>query len=307
VITAKDKNDPKLAELLRSIEEQDFPKDKMETLIITEGTSESAKAIGIRRAKGKIIGILASDNELNGLHFLSEVTRPLFELPWLTGSYPGNYYPKMGMDRLGKYFSLIGGNDPLSLYLGKNDRFPIGKWPGGLKRCGDYTIKYFSPNNTPSLGDNGFFIRKEVISQSDLDNYYHIDNPYDLVLEGYDAYAIVRQRIIHNTGGNIFSFFIKRYRYGLQHAFNKNRRWHLVDFSKWEDICKLIWFILVSVTFIEPLILSIRGYLKVRDIAWFVHPIMCFATVVTYGIMIVHLGLRRILQLPSVLLGGQRA
>lgn len=71
VIPAKDKNDPKLADLLKSIKAQDFPKDKMETLIITEGTSESAKAIGIRKAKGEVIGFLASDNEIIDNNFLS--------------------------------------------------------------------------------------------------------------------------------------------------------------------------------------------------------------------------------------------
>src|SRR3990167_2455063 len=91
IIPAKDKNDRKLKELLTSIERQDFPKDELEILVITEGTSESAKAIGIRRARGEVVGILASDNELHDEHFLSDVTRPLFELPWLTGSYPGNY------------------------------------------------------------------------------------------------------------------------------------------------------------------------------------------------------------------------
>ena len=73
VIPAKDKNDPKLADLLKSIEAQDFTKEELEILVITEGTPESAKAIGIRRAKGEVIGILASDNELIVTDFLSVI------------------------------------------------------------------------------------------------------------------------------------------------------------------------------------------------------------------------------------------
>ena len=71
IIPCKDKNDPKLQELLKSIEIQDFPKDEMETLIITEGTSESAKAIGIRRAKTK--------PELMGTVEIRELNRALLE------------------------------------------------------------------------------------------------------------------------------------------------------------------------------------------------------------------------------------
>ena len=307
VIPCRDKSDPKLQDLLRSIEMQDFPKSDVETLVITEGTSESAKAIGIRKARGDVIGILASDNELHDEHFLSEVTRPLFELPWLTGSYPGNYSVGKGLDALGRYFCRIGGNDPLSYYMGKNDRFPQGVWPGGLKKRGDYTIQYFQRDNTPSIGDNGFFIRKSIIEESDLDNYFHIDNSYDEVIKGNDSYAIVRQRIVHNTGGNIFSFFAKRYRYGLQHAFNKNRRWHLVDFRQPQDIWRLICFILFTLTLVQPLSLSLRGYRKIQDVAWFIHPVACLLTLVTYTALIIHLGLRNLFQSSSALMVAQRA
>ena len=307
VIPAKDKNDPKLAELLRSIEAQDFPKNEMEILVITDGTSESAKAIGIRQAKGEVIGILASDNILHDNSFLTEVTRPLFELSWLTGSYPGNYSVGNGLDALGRYFCRIGGNDPLSFYMKKNDRFQQGQWPGNLKRRGDYTMIYFQKDNTPSIGDNGFFIRNSVIKESDTENYFHIDNPYDEVIKGNDAYAVVRQRIVHNSGGKIFTFFRKRYHYGLQHAFNPNRRWHLVDFKKPKDIWRLIWFVVASITIIHPLLLSIRGWLRIRDVAWFLHPVVCLGTVFTYTLLIAHLGLRRITQSSYARMVVQRA
>src|SRR3990167_10785541 len=119
IIPAKDKNDRKLKELLDSIDRQDFPKDEMEILVITEGTSESAKAIGIRRAKGEVIGILASDNEIIGRDYL-------FLISEYAGSYGAAYpalYAYFKTDNiLNRYFSLIGGNDPLSFYMGKNDR-----------------------------------------------------------------------------------------------------------------------------------------------------------------------------------------
>ena len=306
IIPAKDPNDPKLKELLASIEAQDFPKEEMEVLVITEGTSESAKAIGIRKARGEVIGILASDNKLNSKYFLKDLTRPLFELSWLTGAYPGNYTAE-NLDALGRYFAFIGGNDPLAYYMKKNDRFPIGRWPGNLKGRGDYTILYFQHDNTPSIGDNGFFVRKSVILESNIDDYYHIDNPYESMLQGNDAYAVVRQRIVHNTGGNIFHFFAKRYRYGLQHAFNPNRRWHLVDFRKPKDIARLIWFVVTSFTFVEPLMLSIRGYRKIRDKAWFLHPLVCFLTLITYSLLCAHIVLSRASRLSFAHMAARRA
>lgn len=286
IIPAKDKNDPKLADLLRSIEAQDFDKKQMETLVITEGTSESAKAIGIRRATGEIIGILASDNILINKDFLN-----LFYW-WAKrhgAAYPA-YYACVG-DGLNRYFSLIGGNDPLAYYMGKNDRLPFLKRYSKFCSCGK------------SLGDNGFFIRREMILETDLENYYHIDNAN----EAHICAMPCNGQIVHDTGGNIFKFFAKRYRYGLQHAFNKNRRWHLVDFRQVKDILRLLWFVLCTLTLLQPLWISFKGYKKIQDVAWFLHPVVCLATFFTYTALIIHLGLKQLFQSLYVRMEGQTA
>ena len=294
VVPCKDKNDHKLLELIKSIEAQDFPKSEMETLVITEGTSESAKAIGIRKACGEVIGILASDNELGDCQTLSWCYKDALSYG---ACYPAYYAWWRSDNILNRYFSLIGGNDPLAFYMGKNDRLP---WPKG--------IPYEVVSYESAFGDNGFFIKKSIIEQSDLYNYYHIDNVYDLIKKNIVYPQPLHQLDIwHKTGGNIFSFFRKRYLYGLQHAFNKNRRWHLVDFSKPKDIWRLIWFLVCTLTLCEPLVLSIRGYLKVRDIAWFLHPIVCLLTVFSYGLLIVHLILLRLFQSLSAPMAAQKA
>lgn len=287
VIPVRDENDPKLWELLASIHAQDFPKDELEILTITEGTSESAKAIGIRRAKGDVIGFLASDNELIHEDHLSYMYKGAFEKGY---SYSLKYHHQPDDDALNRYFALIGGNDPLCYYMGKNDK---------------RTYFDYSNNRRGSIGDNGFFIRKSLIEKTDLDNYYHIDNAIEAT--EHADYWLADYPIWHKTGGNFFKFFQKRYRYGLQHAFNPSRRWHLVDFSRKEDICRLVWFIVASLTLIHPLMTSIRGYRKLQDMAWFYHPIVCLATVFTYGVLVIHVTLRRIFQSSSAPMVAQRA
>ena len=277
-----------MQELLKSIEVQDFPKSEMEVLVITEGTSESAKAIGIRLAKGEVIGILASDNEL-------------FHKTDLTSYYegalnygvciPGYYHWSKEDDSLNRYFALIGGNDPLSYYMGKNDKLPY------------FDIDYSFPFGS-SLGDNGYFVKKELIESTDLDNYYHVDNANEVSCIGKRYPGM---RIWHKTGGNIFSFFRKRYHYGLQHAFNKNRRWHLVDFSKQQDIRRFLWFIFASLTLVHPLYTSIRGYSKIGDLALFLHPLICLATLFTYGCLVIHLCVRGMFQSLFAPMVAQRA
>lgn len=286
IIPCLDPNDNKLKELLASINKQDFPKEDMEVLVITEGTSESAKAIGIRQAKGEVIGLLASDNELIDRGFLTN----LYHLTVREGSaYPGAYY--LGEDDiLNRYFALIGGNDPLAYYMHRNDRCP-------------HVTSLYKAMDKPAYGDNGFFVLKSLIEKTDLDNYYHVDNASEI---GIEPYACMSQ-IWHKTGGNIFSFFAKRYRYGLQHAFNPNRRWHLVDFRNPKDIWRLICFILFTLTLVQPLSLSLRGYRKIQDVAWFIHPVACLLTLVTYTTLMIHLGLRNLFQSSSARMVAQRA
>ena len=298
VIPARDKSDPKLANLLKSIEAQDFPKEEMEVLVITEGTSESAKAIGIRKAKGEVIGILASDNFLPNVGFISDIMKVF---PVCDASFPARYHYLKNDDILNRYFALIGGNDVLCYYMRKNDRLSYLESMDGYE---DYDI-FVHPRKNFSIGDNGFFVKKYLIEKTDLDNYYHIDNAWEAV-DGKRC-NFMRGGIHHATGGNILSFFRKRYRYGLQHAFNKNRRWHLVDFRQPRDICKLLLFILFSLTLVEPLCLSMRGYLKIQDKAWFLHPLICLMTVFTYTFLVLHLVLRRLSQSLSAPTVAQKA
>lgn len=290
IIPCLNKEDPKLKELLRSIDAQDFPKEELEILIITEGTSESAKAIGIRRAKGEVIGILATDNELSNSRDLTG----FYTFAMEKGScYPAYYSPVKGDNLLNRYFALIGGNDPLSFYMGKNDRWP---WHEGESR----------PKPGLSIGDNGFFIRKELIEKTDLDNYYHIDNANEAVWpEG--RIVTIDRHIWHKTGGNIFKFFAKRYRYGIQHAFNKNRRWHLVDFRQPKDVMRLIWFIVASLTVVHPLLTSVKGYRKIQDVAWLLHPAVCIMTVFVYGALVLRVLLNQLYQSLFAPLIAQRA
>ena len=292
IVPVRDENDPKLHELIRSIDKQVFPKEKFEVLIVTEGTSESAKAIGIRQAKGDVIGILASDNELIDTFTLSEG----YELAAHFGAaYPNKYYYDRHDDILNRYFALIGGNDPLSYYMGKNDRAShlVHDIPVDLGKR--------------TIGDNGFFIRKNLIEYTDLDNYYHIDNAIEALVGSRCEVRPWHGTIWHKTGGNIFRFFAKRYRYGLQHAFNSNRRWHLVDFRKPKDIWRLLWFILITLTLIEPLSKSFRGYRKIKDVAWFIHPLACIFTVATYTLLMTHLAIRRLFPSSSARMVAQRA
>ncbi len=264
IITAKDTNDQKLKDLLCSIQQQTFK--NYEVIVETKGDSESAKGMALKKAKGNIVCILASDNYLQNKNFI-KLCINFFKNKDIHFVYPQYYFYKENDNVLNRYFALFGCNDPIPLYLDKNDKLPY------YKGKVEYGFKTF--------GDNGFFIRKEILLKSNLKHYYHIDNIYDIWKKGYRNLTIVRIAIWQRTGGNRFKFCIKRYKYADK--FNTSYpRWNMVETT--QDYLRLLWFIFCTITIIQPLYLSFKGYRVIKDKAWFLHPIVCWFTLITYGI-----------------------
>ena len=293
IITAKDRNDKKLQDLLYSVEQQTFR--NFETIIITEGNSETAKAIGLKRAKGQIICILASDNYLHDPRFFEVCLKP-FENKEIVGSFPLKYWHNREDNILNRYFALFGVNDPIPLYLHKNDRASY-----YAEEICNYPIlftyshpEYFIVNldSVPTLGDNGFFIRKDILMKADIEHYFHIDVCQDVFNLGYKIYAIVNTSIWHRTGGNIIKFFLKRFRYADK--FSGGRRWKMVTR---QDLPRLFWFIFSTLTLIYPLYLSVKGYRIIKDKAWFLHLLICLITIGVYGLWI----LKKLIRFPNKL------
>ena len=278
IITAKNRNDIKLKELKSSLSSQSF--QNFETLVITKGNSETAKAIGLKKSRGEIVCILASDNYLNDRCFFEKCLKP-FKDKRVVGSFPVHYYYDKCDDVLNRYFALFGVNDPIPLYLRKNDRAAyyadsIFGYPIIWSLSGYFIAEMPSP--VPTLGDNGFFVRRDILLKADIDNYFHIDVCQDLADLGYRKYAIIDTAIWHRTGGNIVKFFLKRLRYAEK--LSQGRRWLMVTRK---DLPGLCWFIFSTLTLVYPLYLSMKGYKIIKDKAWFLHLPICLITMGVYG------------------------
>ena len=262
--SAKDFESQKLQDLISSIKAQDFPQDKIEILVITEGDSESAKAIGIRRARGEICAMFCADNSIESPYLFRQVLESVINS---SAVFTARYSYKKDDNSLNRYFSLIGGNDPICYYLGKNDREPHVK---------ELTV---TSNYPPSYGCNGFFYESSKIKATDLDNYYPMDNAMEV--KG-NFTALDNDWIWHRTSDDLITFLTKRYKYAKDlYCDRGNRRWRMLDTR--EDYWRLLYFIGATLTLIQPLSVSIRGFSKVRDWAWFWHWPVCFGFLITYG------------------------
>jgi len=307
--------------LLKTIQEQNYPKEKLEVIVVDGNSTdktleiiknspfkirlyqgkrpndpEACKGEGLLYAKGEIVGLIDSDNYLPHKNWLKKMIHPLIENTDVVGSYTWRFAYSKSDNPLNRYFSLIGSADPVGLYLGKADKMSYisDKWIGFGKvidNFRNYFVVKFDKDHFPTLGSNGFFVRKKFImkGKSSPNKFFHIDVPYDILKFNLNKYAVVKDVIIHDTAIDLKTFLVKRVKYMQLHyqKRSKDRRYRVFDPRSARDLIKLIVFIIFSLTFIQPFYISVRGYAKIKDTAWFIHPAFCFSIAMAYFVAII--------------------
>lgn len=306
-----------LNKCLQRIRDQNYPKNKIEILILDGGSDdetckiaknfganivisdaayrnngEARRYIGVKSAKNEIIAGIDSDNFLPHNNWLLEMVKPFVKDNSIIGTYTLRYTYLKNESLLNRYCALMGVNDPVAFYLNKADRI---SWAQNgsdlrgthLKESDTYYKVRFNYQNLPTIGANGFLIRRNILEKvaTDPKYFFHIDVAYDLAKMGFDTYGIVKNDIIHMQNESILNLLTRRLEYMRvfhQQCYN-NRRYLTYDKSKMSDNINLLKFIIYSVTFIKPFYDSVKGYTKIRDSAWFLNPLMCFAFLIVYA------------------------
>lgn len=276
VIPCRDKDDPLLAQFLASLQTQTYPAERMNVHLMFEGNPEEAKAYGIQACQGDVIGLFCTDNRLTYDGFLEEMVRATLR-PDVIGAYTFRYAYDENDPILNRYFALLGANDPLCWWLEKADRYDYATYP-------ETGVQHF-PEAIPSIGDNGFFIKRQALQLvvKDPAQHFCIDAIEDLRRLGLYSYNVVPTYIHHQTGSSWSAYFQRRYRYVAELYFRDfaKRRWRMIDTR--QDWLGLVSFVAASLLVLPHLPLVIAGYRKVPDKAWFLHPVICWLLVWVYG------------------------
>jgi glycosyltransferase involved in cell wall biosynthesis len=308
---------------LESIRNQDYPQHLVHILLADGGSTDQTKKIaqkydvewvkvdkkkqnveynkvsGIAKAKGELLLMVDHDNIFPEKTILRAMVRPFFAHKDLVGVETLRYHYDKNTSVLDRYFALFGVNDPLAYYLGKADRISYlsDEYPRKYapKDKGGYYLVRFTPSDIPTIGANGFLVRRSIlVSHANItpEMFFPIDVNVDLIRKGYATYAFTKNAILHLSGSGDVLYYLKRrmlfmrqYHLGEHSlALKKTRRYSLYDRG---DFWKLVKFVIIGLTLIVPLIDSIKGYRKIHDPAWFINPIMCFAIVIIYGFVII--------------------
>ena len=311
---------------LRKIKEQEYPKNLVEIIVADGGSKDKTlsiakryntkiiavdqmrqnaeynKGVGLKHARGEIVLFLDHDNIMPHRKWIKNIIYPFLKDPDIVGAEPLRFHYARSMTLLDRYFALFGGSDPVVYYLGKNSHLSYAdsecKLGKKIKDEGSYYKVTFSSSKIPALGGNGAALRRDLLmryAKADPDDFVHTDVVADLIRGGHNNYGIIKDTIIHLTNNNVLPFLARRKyfieKYQLQEEFK--RRYHIYDPK--QDKGKLFKYIVFSFTLIIPTWDSIKGFVKVRDVAWFLHPFMCIAFVIIYTIPVFKGGIKNVI------------
>ena len=228
VVTATYNSERTLKRCLESIKSQDYPKDKVEILVVDGGSEDDTRAIachfgatvipvnpqkqnaeynksiGIQHARNDIIAMIDHDNVLPHRDWFKNMMQPMMEHENVVGVETLRYHYDPSSSLLDRYFALFGAGDPLVWYMGKADRlsyiFDRYNLAGNAVDKGAYYIVKFKQDNIPTIGANGFFVRRQMLmdyAKAKPGEYFDMDVNVDLINNGFTSYAFIKDSILH--------------------------------------------------------------------------------------------------------------
>lgn len=316
IVTPTLNSDIKLFEkVFKALKSQTYPKKLLEHIVLdagsVNGTIELARkngckvivrpdlkvqeqvreSLGIKMAKGDLVLVLQSDNVPTSKEWLRQLVQPFLDDPkvFCTLSAYNDYEKDMSFTT--RYGAFFGSADPTLYFLKKSDKLPIlqKKFDKGkiITETKGYWIVEFTNETLPTMGDNGSLFSRKVMNlvNKDPKSYVHPDAFAELIRKGYVRYGLVKNSVIHVITPNVFTYLTRRRH--VKETFydgNRGKRKYLVfDWRSSVDRQNLLRFIFFSLTFVYPFYQSIKGYTKIKDKAWFLHPLLCLLMTFQYG------------------------
>jgi glycosyltransferase involved in cell wall biosynthesis len=315
VVIATYQSERTIGKCLASVRSQKYPQDRIRITVADGGSrdqthalvkkyggeiipipperqsAEYNKGVAVRAATGDLILMIDHDNVLPHPEWLNNMVRPFHDNKDMVAVQTLRYAYDPTLSLLDRYCALFGASDPVVYYLGKCDRLPWFKNNhigfGQVIDKGPYYLVKMNPERIPTLGANGCLVRRDLLfahAQINADAFFHIDVHVDLILKGWNTYAFTKDTILHLTSYRHLSQFLWRRKLFVEQfylATKTQRRYHMYRGQR--DLARLTFFIIAAATLVWPTLEALRGYLNVRDRAWFLHPVVALSLLIIYS------------------------
>lgn len=295
-----------LEECLESIFSQDYPKDKIEVLLVdggsTDNTLEIAEKfpirifnnpkrladfgakISVKNATGDLLVIFAADNGLVGKYWLRD-TAELFRQEENLCATWGRMITGEEDSSVNKYYELIQ-NDPLSFFVNRNLQSYIKT--AQAKKIGERVAYIFKVDKEKPLvwGANGLVYRTNLVRDIILRKGFIADNDvFQIMIEsGNNNVAFAPQLNIYHHHIKNLKQWINKWRRDFGTHFLKYRETRNMGWAFDRNFKKklLLWIFYAGIP-IFSLVHAIYLTLQTRNIYWFYHPVASFLQLVTYS------------------------
>jgi len=284
---------------LNSIQMQEYPKNKIEIIIVDGGSTdktlqiaekyktkilnnpkriaEYGKAIGIKASRGEYFILLDSDNEIVEKDWLKKMIIPIIENPELFGvESPLSYDRKLSS--LNRYFARIRIADPLAKYL-------VSK-PDKIIYKDRYEILEFKKNAALVTGANGFLWNKKIVVEKGgwKDKFEEANYATYIHNKSNANYAVPYSASVrHYYCQNIGEYIQKR----KKTADKFIQRWRKKEFI-WLKQVNPVQIALVLIylgTLIGPFIESVYNSIKHKTTDYLWHLVISSITVIIYSLL----------------------
>jgi glycosyltransferase involved in cell wall biosynthesis len=299
-----------LDECLGALLAQDYPRDRLEVLIVDAGstdrtraiaeahrverilenplrTGEAGKAVGIRAATGELICLIDSDNVVVGDDWMSRMVAP-FDDPQVISSEVLRWDYRRSDGYVNRYQALTGINDPICLWIGNYGRWSElkGRWtdyPHESSQRDGWEKVRVDGRHVPTMGANGYIVRRRAYELVPFDDYlFDIDFVHDLVNAGEATVARVDVAIRHYFSDGLGQFIRKTRRRAEDFFYYSAQGRRTYPWTRSQRVA-MVRFTL-STLLVVPLLADVaRGWRRRPDPAWLFHVPACWATLVVYA------------------------
>ena len=291
----------RLPQVLKTIRNQYYPRKKIEIIIADAMSTDKTRAIakkygcviidnpdkhpelGNEKArkisKGEIVFFSAADNAFPDKKWIRKMITPFLEKKDIVGAYC-SYGTDSRDFSLNKYISMNSDSFTRFLYGKASNIWELSKYYKIAEKGSNWQIYKLTVQDYPLICLAQGFALKRDYQRTKRSKYDDVLAVLDMLQKG-DKIAHVTNTLMIHYSFEDFDNFVKKMDRKVSNSFANTQKWGIVSRdkiygSRKRSLRKLIWTV-YALSFIAPLVYSIKRFIQFRKLYWFYELPVAFA------------------------------